>query len=50
MTAIANTVRNLSATAVALLAAFCAAFAAHQAAAGERAKADVVWHVTAQLL
>ena len=50
MTALANTVRNLSVKAVALLAASCAAFAAHQASASERAKADVACHETAQPL
>jgi mono/diheme cytochrome c family protein len=48
MTAISNTVRGLSAQA--LLVVFCAAFTAHQAAADERANADVVCHETAQLL
>ena len=50
MTAPANTFRKLSAKAVALVALCCAAFAIHQAAAGERAKADVVCHETAQPL
>jgi len=48
MTALANTVGIPSAKA--LLVAFCAAFAAHQAAAGERANADVDCRETAQPL
>ena len=50
MTAIVNTVRNPSARAITLLAAFCVAIVAHQAVAAERAKADVVCQETAQSL
>ena len=50
MTTPANAFRKLPARAVALVALCCAASVAHQAAASERAKADVVCRETAQPL